>query len=246
MSILIVAPRQPALATLDSEVAAIVRCFIRPILVQGDVTEADLQHALTDDIEGFWFAGHASERGLLLSNNYLLPVDALAQYLSSANIEWSFFNSCESGLFVSQLQSRFAHDCYAYITEIADIAAWRTASLVARNYSNVGNILQAVRQAAPAGTPLRYFPSLIGNGQRMSQRDLDSVQELSGQIAELTKVLAGDGRYQRSGLIDNVRHLEERLTSIMEEQARQRTWLLLNSVMMALVLIVELWLRVGA
>ncbi len=245
MSILIVAPRQPALTMLDNEVAAIVRCFVRPILVQGDVTEATLQNALTDDIEGFWFAGHASECGLLLSNDYLLPVDALAQYLSSANVEWSFFNSCESGLFVNRLQTIYAHDCYAYIAEIADIAAWRTASLVARNYSNVGNILQAVRQAAPAGTPLRYFPSTIGDGQRMSQRDLDSVQELSGQIAELTKVLAGDGRYQRSGLIDNVRHLEERLTSIMEEQARQRTWLLLNSVMMALVLIVELWLRVG-
>lgn len=244
MSILIVAPRQPDLTTLDNEVAAIVRCFHRPLLVQGNVTEAELQRALTSDIEGFWFAGHASERGVMLSNGVLLPVDALAQYLSSANIDWSFFNSCESGLFVNRLQTSYAHDCYAYITEIADIAAWRTASLVALNYSNVGNILQAVRSAAPAGTtPLRYFPS--PEGRRMSQRDLESVQELSEQIAELTKVLTGDGRYQRSGLIDNVRLLENRLTSIMNEQERQRAWLLLNSVMMALVLIVELWLRVG-
>lgn len=246
MSILIVAPRQPDLATLDNEVAAIVRCFHRPLLVQGNVTEAELQRALTSDIEGFWFAGHASERGVMLSNGVLLPVEALAQYLSSANIDWSFFNSCESGLFVNRLQTSYAHDCYAYITEIADIAAWRTASLVALNYSNVGNILQAVRSAAPAGTtPLRYFPGPDEDGRRMSQRDLESAQELSEQIAELTKVLTGDNRYQRSGLISSVRHLEERLTSIMEEQARQRSWLLLNSVMMALVLIVELWLRVG-
>lgn len=244
MSILIVAPRQPSLPTLDDEVAAIVRCFHRPILVQGNVTEAELQRALTPDIEAFWFAGHASEHGISLSNEFRLPVDALAQYLSSANVEWSFFNSCESGLFVSRLQSSYAHDCYAYITEIADIEAWRTARLVALNYSNVGNIWQAVKTAAPAGsTPLRYFPSPDGDGRRMSQRDLESVQELSEQIAELTKVLAGDGRYQRSGLIDNVRRLENRLTAIMDEQARQRTWLLLNSVMMALVMIVELWLR---
>ena len=188
MSILIVAPRQPALMTLDNEVAAIVRCFHRPILVQGDVSEADLQHALTDDIEGFWFAGHASERGLLLSNDYLLPVDALAQYLSSANIEWSFFNSCESGLFVSQLQSRFAHDCYAYITEIADIAAWRTASLVARNYSNVGNILQAVKSAAPAGTtPLRYFPSSTGEKNTLREERIDD--RLATQMQDLTKAI---------------------------------------------------------
>lgn len=246
MSILIVAPRQPSLPALDDEVAAIVRCFHRPILVQGNVTEAELQRALTPGIEAFWFAGHAGEHGILLSNDSLLPVNALAQYLSSANVEWSFFNSCDSGGFVRQLQSAYPHDTYAYITEIADIEAWRTARLVALNYLNVGNILQAVKTAAPAGsTPLRYFPSPDGDGRRMSQRDIESVQELSEQIAELTKVLAGDGRYQRSGLIDNVRHLEERLTAILEEQARQRTWLLLNSIMMALVLVIELWLRFG-
>lgn len=79
----------------------------------------------------------------------------------------------------------------------------------------------------------------------MSQRDLESAQELSEQIAELTKVLTGDGRYQRSGLIDNVRNLENRLTAIMEEQERQRIWLLLNSVLMAAVLIIEVFLRWG-
>ena len=223
MSILIVAPRQPALAMLDNEVAAIVSCFHRPILVQGDVTEADLQHALTDDIEGFWFAGHASERGLLLSNDYLLPVDALAQYLSSANVEWSFFNSCESGLFVSQLQSRFAHDCYAYITEIADIAAWRTASLVARNYSNFGNILQAVKSAAPAGTPLRYLPSPIGDGRNMSQRDLESVQELSHQLKELSHALSGDPYSVQPGLITTVRSLQRDVEGL-------RFWLRINGI----------------
>lgn len=246
MSILIVAPRQPSLPELDDEVAAIVRCFHMPILVQGNVTEAELQRVLTPDIEAFWFAGHASDLGIMLSNDVLLPVNALAQYLSSASIDWSFFNSCESGLFVNRLQISYAHDCYAYITEIADIEAWRTARLVALNYSNVGNILQAVRTAAPAGTtPLRYFPSPDGDGRRMSQRDLESVRDLSEQIAELTKVLTGDGRYQQSGLIENVRHLENRLTAIMDEQSRQRTWLLLNSVMMLLVLVVELWLRIG-
>jgi hypothetical protein len=188
MSILIVAPRQPALTTLDNEVAAIVSCFHRPILVQGDVSEATLQNALTDDVEGFWFAGHASERGLLLSNDYLLPVDALAQYLSSANVEWSFFNSCESGLFVNRLQTIYAHDCYAYITEIADIAAWRTASLVARNYLNVGNILRAVRSAAPAGTtPLRYFPSSIGEKNTMREERIDD--RLATQMQDLTKAI---------------------------------------------------------
>lgn len=223
MSILIVAPRQPSLPALDDEVAAIVRCFHRPILVQGNVTEAELQHALTPDIEAFWFAGHASEHGILLSNEFRLPVNALAQYLSSANVEWSFFNSCDSGGFVRQLQSAYPHDTYAYITEIADIEAWRTARLVALNYSNVGNILQAVKTAAPAGsTPLRYFPSPDGDGQRMSQRDIESVQELSHQLKELSHALVGDNLSMQPGLIATVRSLQQDVEGL-------RWWLRLNA-----------------
>lgn len=223
MSILIVAPRQPSLPALDDEVAAIVRCFHRPILVQGNVTEAELQHALTPDIEAFWFAGHASEQGILLSNEFRLPVSALAQYLSSANVEWSFFNSCDSGGFVRQLQAAYPHDTYAYITEVADIEAWRTARLVALNYSNVGNILQAVKTAAPAGsTPLRYFPSPDGDGRRMSQRDIESVQELSHQLKELSHALVGDTLSMQPGLIATVRSLQQDVEGL-------RWWLRLNA-----------------
>lgn len=223
MSILIVAPRQPSLPALDDEVASIVRCFHRPILVQGNVTEADLQRALTTDIEAFWFAGHASDRGVTLSNDFLLPVNALAQYLSSANVEWSFFNSCDSGGFVRQLQSAYPHDTYAYITEIADIEAWRTARLVALNYSSVGNILQAVKTAAPAGsTPLRYFPSPDGDGRRMSQRDIESVQELSHQLKDLSHALIGDTLSMQPGLIATVRSLQQDVEGL-------RWWLRLNA-----------------
>lgn len=242
MSILIFAPPQPGLAQQSSEVAALINCFHRPLLAHSEDELRQCVETSDESIEGFWFVGHSGAAGVV-ADGRTMAVRTLAQYLSTAAIEWSFFNSCESLLFIDELQKLYSHDCYAYITEIADIAAWRTARLVARNYSNVGNILQAVQTAAPAGTtPLRYFPNPVG-GQRMSQKDLESVQELSEQIAELTKVLTGDGRYQRSGLIKNVRHLENRLTAIMEEQERQRAWLLLNSAMMVAILIIEIFIR---
>lgn len=223
MSTLIVAPRQMSLSTLDDEIATLVRCFHHPILVQGNVTEAELQRALTPDIEAFWFAGHASERGVILSNEFLLPVNALAQYLSSANVDWSFFNSCDSGGFVRQLQAAYPHDIYAYITEITDIEAWRTARLVALNYSNVGNILQAVKTAAPAGsTPLRYFPSPTRDG-RMSQRDLEQVVELSHQLKELSHALVGDPLNIQPGLVTTVRSLQQDVEGL-------RWWLRINAV----------------
>lgn len=236
MTILIVAPRSD-LANLDSEVSALVRAFHRPILVQGYVTETELQRALTTDVAAFWFCGHSNADGILLSNGTLSP-HGLAQYLSTANVEWSFFNSCEAAAFVGQLQSAYKHDVYANITTISDVSAWRTAQLVALTYSDVGDIEQAVNTAAPPGTtPLRFFSSPSRRG-KMSQRDLESVQELSEQIAELTKVLAGDKRYRSRGLIETVQHLERQIET-------QRMWMIISNAGWFLVAILEIWFRFG-
>lgn len=162
MSVLIFAPQQPDLPALSNEVAALVRCFHRPILVHGPATEADLRRALTPDIEGFWFAGHAGADGIRLSNGAALSPQALTQYLSAADVQWSFFNSCESDQFVQQIQANYPHDIFASITDISDETAGRTAALMAMNYSHTGDILRAFQVASPAGsTPLRYFPSPV-------------------------------------------------------------------------------------
>lgn len=234
MSILIVAPRQPNLPTLDNEVSALVRAFHRPLLVQGVVTEVELRQALTPDIEALWFAGHASEEGIMLSGG-VLPPAALAQYLSSAGVEWSFFNSCESAGFVNTLQAAYPHACFAAITTITDVTAWRTASLVAMNYSDSGNIEQAFRVASPSGsTPLRFFPSPTGG--TVSQKDLESVDALASEIRELRKVLVGDERYRTRGIINDVRYIEKR-------QDRMEQWLRLNTAGWAALVIIDLVFR---
>lgn len=244
MTILIVAPRSD-LATLDSEVSALVRSFHRPILVQGYVTEAELQRALTTDVDAFWFCGHSGADGIMLSNG-ILPPSALAQYLSTASVEWSFFNSCDSSAFVDRLQSAYPHNCYANITAIADQTAWRTAQLVALNYGDVGDIDRAVRLAAPPGTtPLRYFPSPSGGRGNMSQKDIEQVEQLSEQLRELNRVLTGDRRFRERGLIESVQHLESQYAAVMSELERQRFWLYVNGAGWIAVMLLELWLRFG-
>lgn len=243
MTILIVAPRSD-LPNLDSEVSAIVRAFHRPILVQGYVTEVELQRALTTDVDAFWFAGHSSADGIMLSNGPLSP-SALAQYLSTAGVEWSFFNSCDSSSFVDRLQAAYPHDCYANITAVSDQTAWRTAQLVALNYSSVGDIERAVKLAAPAGTtPLRFFPGLIGRGS-MSQKDIEQVEQLSEQLRELNRVLTGDRRFRERGLIESVQHLESQYASVMTKLERQQIWLYVNGAGWIFVTLLELWLRFG-
>lgn len=249
MKLFLMAPTEggPYLPKQGAEVEALLRNFYRPILLKGKVTEESIQDALTsagdERIHGFWFTGHASQDGLMLSDGNILPPNALAQYLSAAGVEWSMINSCESAALVERLQASYPHDVYANITTITDTAAWRTALLAARALADTGDIQTAYRTAAPAGaTPLRYFPSPEGV-MSMSRQESSQLDELAGQIRELTHVLIGDDRFGQQGLITHVQQLERQMTSLLYEQERKRLWLLANSVLIILVLAVELWFR---
>lgn len=245
MSVLIFAPAQPGLSKMNSEIAALTRCFHRPLLAHDEI---ELQRAIAEsgeDIEGFWFAGHASAAGLVMEKGVMTPA-ILAQYLSTANVEWSFLNSCESAKVVGALQAYYPHDVFASITEIDDTDAWRVASLVALNFSSVGDIYRAVRLAAPTGTTsLQPFPRPSNSRGNMSQKDIEQVEELSEQLRELSRVLTGDKRYRERGLIESVQHLEMQYGTVMAQLESQRFWLRINGAGWIAVIVLELWLRFG-
>lgn len=215
MSVIIFAPPQPDLALQPREVATMINAFHRPLLAH---TEDELRQCIegaTDDIEGFWFIGHSGPDGIVANNQTLSPA-VIGQYLSVAGAQWSYFSSCESAAFIKQLQDVYPHDAYAYIVEVIDTAAWRTAALIAAKYANVGDIHQAVRAGAPANsTDLRFFPSSTGLGGEMGQKEFDQVEALSHQLTELKheltelkQVLIGDPWHRQDGLIETVRGLK--------------------------------------
>lgn len=245
MAVLIFAPPQPGLANLNSELAALTRCFHRPLLAHDEI---ELQRAIAEsgeEIEGFWFAGHASATGIAVGES-IMPPGTIAQYLSAAGIDWAFFNSCESAQFVGLLQAFYPCDVFASITKIDDRDAWRVASLVAINFSNTEDIFRAVRVAAPTGTTsLQPFPRPISDRVNMPQRDLDQVVELSEQLRELNRVLVGDPRFSERGLIKSVQHLESQYSAVLRQLDNQRFWLRINGAGWILVLLVELWIIFG-
>lgn len=243
MSVIVFAPPQASLPAQAREVATLVNNFDHPLLAQ---TEDDLQRCIevaNDAIVGLWFVGHSSAAGLAVGGQTMTPA-TLGQYLSTAGVEWSFYNSCESAMFIEQVQKSHDHDCYANITEVNDTSAWRTAALVAAKYADVGDIHRAVRLAAPPGsTPLRFFPS--GNMSRgnMSQRDVEQAAELSRKISELTQVLTGNSLFKEPGLIESVRSLQTRQSFLMEEITELRWWARANTLGLLLVGIIEIWAR---
>ena len=214
MSVIVFAPPQPDLATQPREVATMINAFERPLLAH---TEDELRQCIEgagDDIEGFWFIGHSSAAGIVASGQTLSPA-IIGQYLSTAGVQWSYFSSCESAAFIRDLQDVYPHDAYAYIVEIADLPAWRTAALIAAKYANVGDIHQSVRAAAPTNsTELRFFPSGTGSGGEMGQKELDTVEVLSQQLTAQEKVLIGDQYHREDGLIETVRTLKRDVESM--------------------------------
>lgn len=223
MSVIIFAPPQPDLALQPSEVATMINAFERPLLA---TTEDELRQVIngaTDEIEGFWFVGHSGPSGIVANGQTLSPA-VIGQYLSVAGVQWSYFSSCESAAFIRDLQAVYPHDSYAYIVEVVDLPAWRTAALVAAKYADSGDIHQSVRAAAPTNsTDLRFFPSGTGSryGGEMSQKELDQVEALSHQLTELKhkltelkQVLIGDPWHRQDGLIETVKTLKRDVESM--------------------------------
>lgn len=223
VSVIVFAPPQPDLALQPREVATMINAFDRPLLAHTEDGLRQVIEGADDGIEGFWFIGHSGPAGIVANNQTLSPA-VIGQYLSTAGVQWSYFSSCESAAFVKQLQDVYPHDAYACIVEIADLPAWRTAALIAAKYANVGNIHQAVRAGAPANsTDLRFFPSGVGSGETMGQKELVQVEALSHQLTELKQVLVGDQWHREDGLIDAVRKLKTDTESL-------RWWLRVNTV----------------
>lgn len=215
MSVIIFAPPQPDLALQPREVATMINAFERPLLA---TTEDELRQVIngaTDEIEGFWFVGHSGPAGIVANGETLSP-SVIGQYLSTAGVQWSYFSSCESASFVEQVQKVYSHDSYAYIVEVLDTAAWRTAALIAAKYADDGgDIHQSVRAAAPTNsTDLWFFPSSTGLGGEMGQKELDKVEMLSHQLTELEKVLIGDQWHSQDGLIETVKTLKRDVESM--------------------------------
>ena len=234
MTILIIAPKQADLTHLDDEIAALERLFYRPLRTPKPVTEDAIQYALethAGDIEGVWFAGHASPDGWQLADGLLTP-QAMAQYLSAAQPAWTYFNSCESAATVDIIQAAYQHDIYASIAPITDKTAWRTALLVAQNYADNGNIYQSFHSAAPPGTtPLRYFPSSRAIPMR------NDTERLGNEMHDLTKAI-----YELRSEIVLLKHRVEKLEKTLDTPRPLLQEHQINRVVVALVFIAMLLL----
>lgn len=121
----------------------------------GNVTHADLlADVITGQYDGFWFAGHATALGLMLSNGPL-PNGEIVPLLRG-RFEFSFLNTCESDTTARMIRRETGMAVVATIMEVPDRLAYQTGVLFAEVLGRTGDIAAAYEQSRPVGRVYVY------------------------------------------------------------------------------------------
>jgi len=226
VKVLIVAPNFPELAQVPDEVASLAN-RVPNVLLQGSVTSERVISALDDEpsFEGFWFATHANDQGVVLNGPTILTPYEIAAYANAADCEWIVLNTCGSRRLVAEIQMLSTVDIVATESdEIADTAAWQFARLLAIEFGRTGNMRTSVHTVAPGGSRHRYYenerrtimtrqyptPSTQGQPQEHDFRKLED------KVDVLTGLVDGDNRRGVVGLREQSGEILRRLSGIEE------------------------------
>lgn len=149
--ILLVAP-STGIVKVESEIQGILKSGLEVDPLIGYVNQRDLLNAVRSikgTYEGFWFASHASEEGLQLSDGFL-PSSLLVPILRGKFI-WAFINSCSTLQTANLLQNELGITVICTLGPLLDTTAFQTGVLFAQHLVETGNTWEAYQQSKPGG-----------------------------------------------------------------------------------------------
>ena len=221
--VLIVAPTMPDLPSVADEVAGLSN-RVPSILLQGTVTRERIISAIEKEgrFEGFWFATHGIADGVMLSDGAMLSAYSISSMLNTADCEWVVFNTCGSHGLVSAIQLRSRVDVVATEADsIADTGAWEFGRLLAVEFSQTGNMRQAVSRVAPGSDVHRFYPSerrMMRQYANLSPTStVQTDQTLEDKIDVIMGWVNGDERRGVKGLREQSGKILERLERIDQQ-----------------------------
>ena len=219
MKILIIAPNLPDLPNVPDEVASLSN-RLDHVLLQGTVTKSEIIGKIEQEgtFEGFWFASHGNDEGVLLSNGAMFSAYDIAAYANVAQCEWVAINTCDSSALVTTIQNLSEVDVIATETEnIADVEAWQFGRLLAIEYAKSGDIRKAVQSIAPGSTVHRYYRNERSNMTRQYTPPTKEMPKLAqpvrtdktleDKIDRLVRLVEGDPALKLKGLTELVEDL---------------------------------------
>ncbi len=209
MRILLIAPRTD-LYFADAEVQAILRSGLAVTPRLGEVRHADVLADIdTDEYDVFWFCGHATSEGLLLSDGPL-SIEELTPMIRE-RFSLVVLNSCDSRDTALMLQNETEATVIATVLDAPDRLAFSTGALFARELATSGDILTAFHAARPGNN--RVYVCLAGAVKKVTTTSsiderLDRLemaqQQMRATLARIVSLMDGDPSYRIVGMPDQL------------------------------------------
>lgn len=211
MKALLIAPQVPDLLYLSAEIQAVWQSGldIEPLI--GEVRHADLLRAVTSgEYDVFWFSGHTTKDGLLLTDGALSAEELTP--LIRGRFDLVLLNSCDSQQTAQLLQNETEAAVVATVVEVPDWLAFQTGALFARELAKTGDIPTAYNAAKPGQNRtyvlLGWGKKKVVEGQRTLDERLDRMEVALNQtqhtLARVVALMDGDPSYRIIGMPDQL------------------------------------------
>lgn len=207
---LLIAPRTD-LFYADAEVQAILRSGLAVTPRLGDVRHADVLTDVTSgEYDAFWFAGHTTKDGLVLSDGVLSSEELTP--MIRGRFPLVVLNSCDSQATAQMLQNETEAAVIATVVEVPDRLAFQTGALFARELAKTGDIPTAYHAAKPGNNRtyvlLGWGKKKVVDGQRTLDERLDRLEVALNQtqhtLARVVALMDGDPSYRIVGMPDQL------------------------------------------
>jgi len=158
MRVLLIAPRTDLLYS-DAEVQSILRSGLSVTPRLGNVGHDDVLADIdAENYDVFWFCGHATEAGLLLTDGPLTAEEFTP--MIRGRFALVVLNSCNNQYVAQAIQNETEATVIATVLDAPDHLAFSTGALFARELARTGNIFNAYHAARPGNN--RVYVCLAG------------------------------------------------------------------------------------
>lgn len=210
MKILLIAPNNPNLPSIDAEIGDITH-YHDTKLVVGDVRETDIQAAIREGpYDVIWFATHGGEAGIQLSNEIVIDPIGIELYVVNSGADLCVLNTCASEETARKIIVGGKADIvYTISNEVGDTDAQRFAALFSKALSETEDYKEAFDLAAGVGsTKYRYLDAKVAT-RALTLQSVTELERLRIAVEGLDK-----GQYK---LTVDVSALDTRVTQAIQQ-----------------------------
>lgn len=203
MNVLLIAPDNTHTLPQGAQEAREVSQALRPVVLNGRVTVADILHALDGGpYDLLWLVAHGNENGIALSDGLFITTSQLTAAVRNSGACCLFLNTCSSRSVGLEIAYELGVDVIATVSTIGDTTAYETGALLARNLAKGLTFREAFDKSKPGQNTAYTFFAASG------------VDAVSGQQQQADQSISMLVNGVGDRLVKQIMHLQDRVDSL--------------------------------